>query len=83
MNDPLLFRRARIEAVVWQEVRRSPRDPCAAARRALARLSDDRAMMGPVTLAALEAAARLEARAQAQMQDEDDMWRAPSPDGVA
>jgi hypothetical protein len=46
MNDPLLFRRARIEAVVWQEVRRSPRDPCAAARRALARLSDDRAMMG-------------------------------------
>jgi hypothetical protein len=82
MNDPQLFRRARREAVVWQEVRRSPRDPAGAARRALARLSDDKAMLGVVTLATLEAAARLEAWAQAKSRDEDGGWRL-TPDGAA
>ena len=82
MNDPLVFRRRRIAAVVKEEVARSPRDPWSAAKRAHARLSDDPAMLALISLAALEASARLEVRARGAVQDEDGGWRLP-PDGAA
>jgi hypothetical protein len=82
MNDPDVFRRRRIQAVVRDEVAFSPRHPLSAAKRAHARLSDDPAMLGMVTLAALEAAALLEVRARGAVRDEDGGWR-PPPDGAA
>ncbi len=82
MNDPDIFRRRRIQAVVKEEVARSPHDPWSAARRAHARLSDDPALLGLLSLAALEASARLEVRAIRGARDEDGGWRLP-PDGAA
>jgi hypothetical protein len=82
MNDPDIFRRRRIQAVVKEELARSPRDPWAAAKRAHARLSDDPAMRALLSLAALEASARLEVRALRGVQNEDGGWRLP-PDGAA
>ncbi len=82
MNDPLVFRRRRIAAVVKEEVARSPGDPWSAAKRAHARLSDDPALLALLSLAALEASARLEVRALRGVRDEDGGWRSP-PDGAA
>ena len=82
MNDPDIFRRRRIAAVVKDEVARSPRDPWSAAKRAHARLSDDPALLALLSVAALEASARLEARALGGLQAEDGRWRGP-PDGAA
>jgi hypothetical protein len=82
MNDPDIFRRRRIQAVIRDEVARSPGDPWSAAKRAHARLSDDPALRALITLAALEASARLEARALRGVRDEDGGWRSP-PDGAA
>ena len=82
MNDPNVFRRRRIAAVVKDEVARSPRDPWSAAKRAHARLSDDPALLALLSLAALEASARLEVRALRGLLDEDGGWRLP-PDGAA
>jgi hypothetical protein len=81
MNDLAIFRRHRIAAVVRDEVARSPRDPVPAARRAHARLGEDPAMLALITLAALEASARLEAKALRGPRDEDGGWR--PPDGAA
>ncbi len=82
MNDPLVFRRRRIAAVVKEEVARAPHDPLVAAKRAYARLSDDPALLALLSLAALEASARLEVRALRGVWDEDGGWR-PPPDGAA
>ena len=82
MNDPDIFRRRRIQAVIRDEVARSPGDPWSAAKRAHARLSDDPALLALLSLAALEASARLEVRARGAAQDEDGGWRLP-PDGAA
>ncbi len=82
MNDPDIFRRRRIQAVIRDEVARSPGDPWSAAKRAHARLSDDPALLALLSLAALEASARLEVRALRGVRDEDGGWRLP-PDGAA
>ena len=82
MNDPDIFRRRRIRAVVRDEVARTPGDPWGAAKRAYARLSDDPALLALLSLAALEASARLEVRALGSLRDEDGGWRGP-PDGAA
>ena len=82
MNDPTVFRRRRIAAVVRDEVAYSPRHPLSAARRAHARLSDDPALLALLSLAALEASARLEAGALRGVRDEDGGGRLP-PDGAA
>ncbi len=68
--------------MVKDEVARSPGDPWSAAKRAHARLSHDPAMRALITLAALEASARLEVRALGGVRDEDGGWR-PPPDGAA
>jgi hypothetical protein len=82
MNDPDLFRRRRIQAVVKDEVARSPRHPLSAARRAHARLGQDPALLALISLAALETVALAEVRAMGGLQDEDGGWRLP-PDGAA
>ena len=84
MNDPTVFRRRRIAAVVKDEVGRSPRHPLSAARRARARLSEDPAMLALISLAALETAAAVaEVRARGGVRDEDGGWRFPPPDVTA
>jgi hypothetical protein len=83
VNDPNLFRRRRIAAVVKDEVGRSPRHPLSAARRAHARLSEDPAMLALISLAALETAAVMEVRVRGGVRDEDGGWRFPPPDGAA
>jgi hypothetical protein len=83
MNDPNVFRRRRIAAVVRDEVAYSPRHPLSAARRAQARLSEDPAMLALISLAALETAAVAEVRARGGVRDEDGGWRFPPPDGAA
>jgi hypothetical protein len=83
MNDPNVFRRPRIAAVVRDEVAYSPRHPLSAARRAHARLSEDPAMLALTSLAALETAAVAEVRARGGVWDEDGGWRFPPPDGAA
>ncbi len=70
--------------MVKDEVARSPGDPWSAAKRAHARLSHDPAMRALITLAALEASARLEVRARGGLQDDGGGWRLPDPpDGAA
>ena len=49
---------------------------------AWARLSDDKADLATVTLAAVEAAGTAELRGRGAVRDEDGMWRLP-PDGAA
>jgi len=84
MNDPTVFRRRRIAAVVRDEVAYSPRHPLSAARRAHARLSEDPAMLALISLAALEMAAVAEVRARGGVRGVDGVWRFPSPpDGAA
>src|SRR5829696_3716340 len=82
LNDPLAFRRRRLARVVAEEVGRTPADPWGAARRAWARVSDDRAELAVLTVAAVEAAVAAELRGRGAVRDEDGMWRLP-PDGAA
>ncbi len=82
LNDPFAFRRRRLARVVAQEVGRDPGNPWGAARRAWARLSDDKAELATVTLVTVEAAVAGELRGRGAVRDEDGMWRLP-PDGAA
>jgi hypothetical protein len=82
LNDPFAFRRRRLARVVEEEVGRTPGDPWGAARRAWARLSDDKADLATVALAAVEAAVAAELRGRGAVRDEDGGWRTP-PDGAA
>jgi hypothetical protein len=83
LNDPFAFRRRRLARAVAEEVDRTPGDPWGAARRAWARLSDDKADLATVTLAAVEAAVACELRGRGVVRDEDGMLRFVPPDGAA
>jgi hypothetical protein len=81
MNDPDLFRRRRLEAVLREEAARSPLDPRAAVRRALARVMGDRALLAVGVLDGLAAGLEGELRRRGAVPNGDGTWRWPGPCG--
>ena len=81
MNDPNLFRRRRLEAVLREEVARSPLDPRAAVRRALARVMGDRALLEVGMLDGVAAGLEGELRRRGAAPNGDGTWRMPGPHG--
>lgn len=81
MNDPNLFRRRRLEAVLREEVERSPLDPKSAVRRALARVMGDRALLVVGVLDGLVAGLEGELRRRGAAPNGDGTWRLPRPPG--
>ncbi len=81
MNDPNLFRRRRLEAVLKEEAARSPLDPRAAVRRALARVMGDRTLLEAGVLDGLAAGLEGELRRRGAVPNGDGTWRLPRPPG--
>ncbi len=81
MNDPNLFRRRRLEAVLREEVERAPLDPRAAVRRALARVIGDRTLLDAGVLDGLAAGLEGELRRRGAVPNGDGTWRLPGPTG--
>jgi hypothetical protein len=81
MNDPNLFRRRRLEAVLREEAARAPLDPRAAVRRALARVMGDRALLEVGVLDGLAAGLEEELRRRGASPNGDGTWRLPRPPG--
>ena len=81
MNDPNLFRRRRLEAVLREEAARAPLDPRSAVRRALARVMGDRALLEVGMLDGLAAGLEGELRRRGAVPNGDGTWRLPGPSG--
>ncbi len=81
MNDPNLFRRRRLEAVLREEAARTPLDPRAAVRRALARVMGDRALLEVGVLDGLVAGLEGALRRRGAVPNGDGTWRLPRPPG--
>ena len=81
MNDPNLFRRRRLEAVLREEAARAPLDPCSAVRRALPRVMGDRALLEAGVLDGLVAGLEGELRRRGAAPNGDGTWRMPGPCG--
>ena len=81
MNDPNLFRRRRLEAVLREEAGRSPLDPRSVVRRALARVMGDRSLLAVGVLDGLAAGLEEELRRRGAVPNGDGTWRMPGPRG--